>query len=76
VGTAHRIFRETWWAMPTLHLCLAGATAPAQDKKLPAFPGADGAAAFVTGGRGGFVYHVTKLDESSSDNAKAPSATA
>jgi pectate lyase len=46
------------------------ASAVAQDKKLPAFPGADGAAAFVTGGRGGVVYHVTKLDESSADNAK------
>ena len=41
----------------------------AQEKKLPAFPGADGAAAHVTGGRGGVVYHVTKLDESNADNA-------
>lgn len=29
---------------------------------LPAFPGADGAAKYVSGGRGGIVYHVTKLD--------------
>jgi hypothetical protein len=29
---------------------------------LPAFPGADGAAKYASGGRGGIVYHVTKLD--------------
>ena len=36
---------------------------------LPAFSGADGAAAHVTGGRGGLIYHVTKLDQNYSDNA-------
>lgn len=41
----------------------------AADAKIPAFPGADGAAAHVTGGRGGIVYHVTKLDTSMADDA-------
>ena len=37
--------------------------------QIPAFPGADGAAANVSGGRGGLVYHVTKLDTTYSDTA-------
>jgi len=52
-----------------LIIILAMTTPIASAAAIPAFPGADGAAANATGGRGGTVYHVTKLDESSADNA-------
>ena len=41
-----------------------------QEQNLPAFPGADGAAAYLTGGRGGTVYHVTRVDRNFSDRAR------
>ena len=56
----------TAWAVMVMLLMMCAADVCAQEKT-PAFPGAEGFGRYVTGGRGGYVYTVTTLDDGSDE---------
>jgi len=58
------------WIRPVLGALITIQAVSAVAQSIPAFPGADGAAANVSGGRGGIVYHVTKLNSAIDDPAR------
>jgi hypothetical protein len=63
-GWGHFVGRGSGFLACAMLACLPS-SARAQ---MLAFSGADGAGALASGGRGGIVYHVTKLDTKFSDN--------
>ena len=64
----NRIKLKSFLHTANVALLLSVAIAGTAQDKLLAFPGAEGGGCYVTGGRGGKVYHVTMLE----DDAKNP----
>lgn len=56
--------RTTLLTLAASVACLFAVTVAQADDQVPSFPGAEGYGMYVTGGRGGDVYHVTNLNDS------------